>query len=139
MYNFNINLSRKIYIELEKLEQSTKKRLKNAMKYRRLLKHPDIVPPIFRYGSTIYRYSIILKRCVRHITNLLRQNGYDASNLYRQPLHELYNTNQNLNNFKNTYYISKRILNLWVEPSLSEEYIANVCDIILNTLNNGIC
>jgi len=136
IYKFDSNYANKICEELGKLQENTKKRVQNALLYRKMLRHKDIIHPQFKQGGTCYRYSILIKRKnVKAITEAIRKKGYDASNLYRQPLHEIY-SNQKDQNFKNSTYVSKHIINLWVDPSITKEYINEVCNIILKELNN---
>lgn len=135
LYKFENEISEMIYLELEELKKNTAKRKENARMYRKELQHPCIVHPEYKFNGTIYRYSILLKGGYQEkVTDALRKNGYDASNLYYVPLHEIYLTDQNEEKFENAKYVSRSILNLWVEPRITEEYIDGVCRIILDTL-----
>lgn len=137
LYKFeNEEVAKTICSEFENLERNTLKRKENARIYREKLQHLNIIHPKYDYDGTIYRYSILLKgNYQKKVTEELRKNGYDASNLYYVLLHDMYLSNQKQEIFKNARYISKHILNLWVEPHITKEYIDGVCKTILNTLN----
>jgi len=138
LYKFEEEIAEKIYLELGNLEENTLRRKENAKMYRKKLQHPYIIHPKYKYNGTIYRYSILLKgNYQKKVTRELRERGYDASNLYYVPLHEMYLSNQKEEIFKNARYISRHILNLWVEPQITKEYIDGVCKTILNVLNGG--
>jgi len=137
LYKFEKEIAEKIYSEVEKLEENILKRKENARMYREKLRHSYIIYPEYKYNGTIYRYSILLKgRYQKKVTEELRKSGYDASNLYYAPLHEMYLGDQKQETFKNTEYISKHILNLWVEPRITEEYIEGVCETIIQQLES---
>ena len=102
LYKFDMDIAKRVYFELENLDEYNKKRRENAEEYRKKLQHPDIIHPKYKYynNGTVYRYSILVKRDQEKVTEAIRRNGYDASNLYA-PLHKMYLSHQ-----KNLYLVS---------------------------------
>lgn len=136
LYKFQKEVTEKILEEIALLDDNIMKRKENVKLYQKNLQHPFIRHPILNNDDVIYRYSILIEEphCNR-VTEEIRKRGYDASNLYYVPLHEIFETNQDIKMFKNSNYVSKRILNLWNEPKIKEEYIIEVCNIIIDQLS----
>ena len=135
LYGFTNDNMERIDTAMDALEGNLIARRRNAARYRKILSHPDIVHPAYSEDQgTFFRYSILLKTKCREVTDELRKRKYDASNLYFVPLHEMYEPENSEGNNRNTEFISKRILNLWVEPRITSEYIDGACNAILETL-----
>ncbi len=136
LYAFEKEVIEKILMEITFLDDNIIKRKENVKLYRKNLQHPFIRHPHLNKDDVIYRYSILIEEphCNR-VTEEIRKRGYDASNLYYVPLHEIFETNQDIETFKNSNYVSKRILNLWNEPKIKEEYIIGLCNTIIEKLS----
>lgn len=136
LYKFDVDTAKKVYFKLETLDKYNKKRRENAEEYFRKLQHPDIIHPKYKYynDGTVYRYSILVKKDQKKVTESIRKSGYDASNLY-PPLHKMYLRHQKERTFENAEFVGKHIINLWVEPRVTKEYIEGVCETIIDSLN----
>lgn len=139
LYKFETGAAKRICLELESLDENLKRRRENAGMYRKMLTHPLIAHPGCQTGAAfaVYRYSVLIKGDGnrKKVTEKLRKKGYDASNLYYVPLHEIYASGQEDGVFKNTIHVGQHILNLWVEPGITKEYIRGVCETILGALD----
>jgi len=65
----------------------------------------------------------------------MRAEGIDISNWY-PPLHRWYVSEkaQDVSLFKNAEFLSKQVINLWVEPSVTMRQIENTCETLLRVL-----
>lgn len=137
LHRFDKSNIEKTCFELDHLEKHNKMRRENTKEYRLRLNHRDIIHPQYKFFdyNTIYRYSILLKSKER-VTTALRRKGFDASNLYL-PLHKLFPFQHNNNTFSNSQFIGDHIINLWVEPKITKDYIERVCETILESLNQN--
>jgi dTDP-4-amino-4,6-dideoxygalactose transaminase len=138
LYRYTDDNTERINAALDSLPENLAARKRNAMLYRRLLNHPGIIHPEYDWDNgTIYRYSVRIPGKCKQATEELRKRKFDASNLYYVPLHEIYDSAPDTHLFvPNTMTISSTILNLWVEPWITDDYIAGACDIILEVLSN---
>jgi perosamine synthetase len=126
-----------VYDELDDLEKTVEKRNENAKKFQRRLRHPDIIHPRYKFDSVVYRYSILIKEEEqrRKIVKSLREHGLHVSTLYT-PLHRLFSVGvEKSSKLKNADYIGDRILNFRVDPSVKDDYIKKVVEIVLGILH----
>lgn len=121
--------------QIFKLPHITEQRRRKAFLYRKFLVHPEIKHLEIKETDTIWRYSILISNPsnLYDITNGLRNAGFHASNLYWNVDDFFYGSDD----LVNAKYISKRILNLWVDESVDESYIKESSKTILKILNRG--
>ncbi len=124
---------------LDDLDSVVRVRRENAARYHRGLQHPLIQLPPLSPGAVPWRFSFLLRedRQVR-VTERLRAAGLDASNWY-PPLHRWYASGrtQDSRALANAEYVGRRVVNLWVEPGITSEYIDRACTAVLDALNEG--
>jgi dTDP-4-amino-4,6-dideoxygalactose transaminase len=118
------------------MEQMKCERQRNALKYRELLVHPLIFHPPFDRSANIYRYSLLLasKFLRDKVVDSLRLSGFHASTLY--PSLHLFIYPDKPKGLDQVSNVSERIVNLWVEPGLRQDYVESSSSLILQVLNS---
>jgi dTDP-4-amino-4,6-dideoxygalactose transaminase len=123
--------------EIEALESDAGERRRKALLYRKYISHDGIIHPEITPSDTIWRYSVLIKSPskLQAITDALRKKGFHASNLYWNAADFF----QDKSRLKNAIYISRRVLNLWIDKNIDDGYIEKSCEIILNCLRHDNC
>ena len=138
MYLFKLTDSQAdmILARLDELERIVQKRRDNAREYKKRLQHPDIIHPRYSEDGVPWRYTFLLRQDnQKHVTDRMRVEGFDISNWY-PPLHRWYASGkaQDPSMFKNAEFLSKHVINLWVEPSVTLRQIGRTCETLLRVL-----
>ena len=104
-------------------------RYEKTLLYQMLLSDMDkyIMTPDIGEGSSVYRYSFMVreKNVAQSLSDYLRDNGINCSNLYL-PVSKFYNNNDT----KNAEFFAERVINLWVDDVANEKYIYKSVEII---------
>lgn len=130
LYSFDPAWAEGIGSEMNNLDKNVQIRRQHLHLYRSLLSHENLVHPDYLDDEVIYRYSFLVDGDrQKELTDTIRRAGFDASNLYYVPLSSIYDTKTD-RRYPNTQYISEHIVNLWMGPSVSTEYIENVCEVV---------
>lgn len=92
-----------------------------------ILSHPE-------KSKVIWRFSFLLnpRFDVSIISELIRKDGFHVSNLY-WPVNDFFYPEDFCPNAK---FISKHIINLWVNSTVNENYIINCSNSIISHINN---
>ena len=138
MYLFRLAASQAeiILSRLDELEGIVQKRRDNAREYGRRLQHSGIIHTKCSEDGVPWRYTFLLRQNnQKYVTDRMRAEGFDISNWY-PPLHRWYASGkaQDVSLFKNTEFLSKHVINLWVEPSVTPEQIERTCETLLRVL-----
>ncbi len=121
---------------MNSIDDNLSVRRENAMLYRRCLDADFITHPEYSDDfGTFFRYSCILNNnCRQELIEKLREGGELVTALYSQPLHAIYCNHDE--NFKNTDFLSQRIINLFVRSPYTDEYIIKISERIKRILGN---
>ena len=124
---------------LDDLDSVARVRRENAARYHRSLRHPLVQLPPLSPEAVPWRFSFLLREDRQtRVSDRLRAAGLDASNWY-PPLHRWYASGrgQDPRTLANAEYVGRRVVNLWVEPGITTEYIDRACTLVLDELNEG--
>ncbi len=105
--------------------------------YKKNLNHKDVLYVTNNEDYIPWRFSVLLPpNMQKFITNKLRSNGFHASNWY-DPLSIFFDKNhiKYNNDIINSHHFSSRILNLWIDENINDEYIESSCTLIKEYLN----
>jgi dTDP-4-amino-4,6-dideoxygalactose transaminase len=81
-------------------------------------------------GSTVtWRYSVLINEPNQQValSEAVRKDGFHVSNLY-WPVNQFFNPSDEC---PNADYLARRIINLWVDTSVDEDYVARCCESLI--------
>jgi dTDP-4-amino-4,6-dideoxygalactose transaminase len=119
---------------MDSIDDNLSIRRENAILYKNHLNTNLITHPEYSDNSgTFFRYSCILNNnCRQKLIEKLKGDGELVTTLYSQPLHTIYEAREG--DFKNTDFISNRIINLFVRSPYTTDYITKITDKIKGIL-----
>ncbi|MBN1527373.1 MAG: DegT/DnrJ/EryC1/StrS family aminotransferase [Candidatus Omnitrophica bacterium] len=79
------------------------------------------MPILFKDGQTVEK-----------VRKALRRAGIESSRMYFQPLHHMFNLGYMHDEFPNACYFAERVLTLPIHPSVTEEDLLKMADVIIN-------
>jgi len=103
------------------------RRRARAQQYRQAITHPGFQIPVFSHNETCWRLPMIAETpaLARRATDAIRSRGLHASNHFF-PLNRLFGGKQ----LPAAGYVGDRILNLWVDETITESHISMAADTI---------
>ena len=125
---FNANYFDMLDSELDLLDQNVHSRTKNAVKIQRLLADIESITICKHSSGEVYwRQNILVKYGRNSLLKHLLAKKYNISSWY-PTIEPFFYTEQNLKKYPVSDFISKRILNIWVNKSADNHYIRNITD-----------
>jgi len=119
----------------KRLKNIVNKRYENAKLYQKKLNNNREITVLSHYENSkmCWRFSVLLnpKYDISIFSKLIRKDGFHVSNLY-WPVNDFFFPEDLAPNAK---YISRHILNLWVDSSVDENYIIDCSNSILKNIN----
>ncbi len=119
----------------ELLDQNIANRNAKAQLYREKLAANDKVRIISNAASNVcWRFSLVLDNTLdlHEISEQVRKDGFHVSNLY-WPVNEFFYPSDTC---PNTKFISRNIINLWVDASVNEEYVIRCAESLTKHINH---
>lgn len=128
----NAGTLEKILKGLKGLRQAVQRRRENAEFYRKVLRHPKIRHPEYKWNGVCWRYSFMITGDKQFETaDLIRNKGVHVSNWY-PPVHLMYE--QSPRRLKNAEYLASHVFNLWVDEGYSKQDIKKSAQSVLKVL-----
>ncbi|MHA1217727.1 MAG: DegT/DnrJ/EryC1/StrS family aminotransferase [Candidatus Heimdallarchaeaceae archaeon] len=124
-YNHDVNLNfRELLLETENMEELIKNRRIKAEIYRKNLDEQLFIHPTYKEGTVPWRYTFRVETNSEHFANKIREMKIDASSWY-PPLTDWFQLDeiQKSVNLKNAKILSKQVVNLWLDESISSNQI----------------
>ena len=125
---FNANYFDILNSELDFLDENVQYRAKNALKIQNLLDDIENIT-IFKHssGEVYWRQNILIEHGRNLLLKHLLKNKYKISSWY-PTIEPFFFPEQNFKKYPSSDFISKRILNIWVNKSADDHYISNITD-----------
>ncbi|MDY6880519.1 MAG: DegT/DnrJ/EryC1/StrS family aminotransferase [Thermodesulfobacteriota bacterium] len=113
--------------QLQEIDDDQQRRHEKYLLYKKLIENEELQVIDYKPGTTCWRLPILVKDSVNtfHLTALLRRHGILASNHYFPLDKLLFNTFH-----RNSGDIGSRIINLWVDDTLSIDQIRKTADLL---------
>lgn len=129
-------LAERVVRGFERLDADNARRVERAARYESLLAEAGerlSLPSSWKHSGVVWRYSFLVRDAskTQGVTAALRRNRIHASNHYWSAADLFYGEKS----APNTAYVCPRLLNLWVDSSASDDYVARSCDLILRQLD----
>ncbi len=121
-------------VQLGRLETLIERRRAIAVKYQQALEGFDITLPPDDPGHIYYRYVIGLKTDVGHLIQSIREKGIECARPIHVPLHKLLD----LEGYLQTGAAQSHSLSLPIYPSLTDEEVDRVIEVLRNTFEESV-
>jgi len=125
--------------QIEELEARMQMRRQRANAYRELLAGLPLLLPVYNAGSNPWRFTFLVEDPALHrpLTEGLRARGFHASNWYPSlPARFGIGFEESVTRFSNARYFERRVINLWVDDTMTGETIEETARFIHDFIKN---